>query len=496
MIYMHSVGQAAQVYSERTALAGGGRRSTFRELHDRVGDIAASLTRHGLHAGDRLALLLPNGPEYIELIYACAWLGVAAVPVNTRLSAVEIDRVVADAQPRGLIRHSSLAAPTAAVPWQLVIDRDAWDADGDPAPEPIEDPNATLALIYTSGTTGHAKGVVVTHANMLANVDHIRYWMAVEDGGVYLHAAPMFHILDLPIMFASLASETCQVTIAKFSPRAFCEAVQRERVTRTTLVPTMIELVAEFTALGEYDLTTLQHIAYGGSPMAPALIRRIRATLPQAKLQQGYGLSEAGFLTVLQDQEHIDGRLASCGRPAPGIDVRIVDETGREMATGQSGEIVARGGNVMTGYWNNAEGSARAFRDGYLRTGDVGYRDAEGFFFIRDRIKDMIVTGGENVYSGEVEAVLLEHPAVREAAVFGVPDREWGELVAASVVLHSGQTVSADELIAFGRCTLAHYKVPRVIEFSDRDLPKNAAGKIMKRLLRERFWVQQERAVS
>src|SRR5262245_34599203 len=277
MIHAYALGRGSREYGDRTACIAGDVRLTFRELEQRVGKLAAALRARGLAPGDRLALLLPNGVEYIELIYACAWLGVVAVPLNTRLSVVEIDRVLADAQPRGLIRHSSLPAPTAAVPWQLVIDRGPLDVDDGHVLEPIDDSNATLALIYTSGTTGRPKGVVVTHANMLANVEHVQYWMPAEQGGVYLHAAPMFHILDLPILFASPAFGTCQVTIPKFSPRAFCETVQHERVTRTTLVPTMIALVTDFDALGQYDVTSLEHIAYGGAPMAPALIRRVRA---------------------------------------------------------------------------------------------------------------------------------------------------------------------------------------------------------------------------
>jgi acyl-CoA synthetase (AMP-forming)/AMP-acid ligase II len=487
MIYAHTLGRASREFADRTACVSGAARLTFRELHERAGRIAGALRAHGLTRGDRLALLLPNGIENIELLYACAWLGVAAVPVNTRLSVVEIDRILADAQPSGLIRHSSLPTPTAAVPWQVVLDRDPLSIDDRDPGEPVDDLDAMLALIYTSGTTGHPKGVVVTHANMLANIEHMLFWTPMEDRRVYLHAAPMFHILDLPFMFASPMLGNCQVTIPSFNPRAFCETVEREHVTRSTLVPTMIALLTEFDERDRYDLGSLIAISYGGAPMAPALIRRVRATLPGVKLQQGYGMSEAGFLTVLQDDEHTDARLTSCGRTCPGIDVRVVDDAGRELPVGQSGELVARGGNVMSGYWNNPEETARTFRNGYLRTGDVGYRDEEDFFFILDRIKDMIVTGGENVYSGEVEAVLLEHPAVREAAVFGIPDEKWGELVAASIVLAPGRTVSADDLIAFSRRTLAHYKVPRRIEFSNAALPKNAAGKVLKRLLRDRL---------
>jgi non-ribosomal peptide synthetase component F len=260
VIHKHTLGRANRDYADRTACVSGAVRWTFGELHQRVGKIAAALRAHGLARGDRLALLLPNGVEYIELTYACAWLGVTAVPLNTRLSVVEIDRILVDAEPRGLIRHSSLPTPAVAVPWQVVLDHDSLlgDADG---PEPIDDPDATLALVYTSGTTGHPKGVVVTHANMLANVDHVLYWMPREERWVYLHVAPMFHILDLPFMFASPALGSCQVTIPKFSPRAFCEAVERERVTRTTMVPTMIAVLTEFPAVGQYDLTSLRAIA-------------------------------------------------------------------------------------------------------------------------------------------------------------------------------------------------------------------------------------------
>jgi len=495
MIHTHSLGRAARYYPERTALAAAGRRSTFRELHRRVGAIAASLRQRGFGAGDRLALLLPNEPDYIELVYACAWLGVIAVPLNIRLSTTEIDHILADATPRGLIRHSSLPVPTVPLEWQLVLDQEPLDAQSDSHPEPIYDPEAVLSLVYTSGTTGRPKGVVLTHSNVLENLDHVNYWMAYKEGGVYLHAAPMFHIADFPFMFGSSAFGACQVTIPKFNPRSFCETVERERVSHTVLVPTMINLLAQFPDLGKYDLASLEVIGYGGSAIAPELIRRTREVLPLLRLVQVYGLSETGFLTGLQDHEHTEERLKSCGRPCPGIDLRVVDESGKEVETGRPGELVARGANVMRGYWHNAEETERAFRDGLFRTGDVGCQDAQGYVYILDRVKDMIVTGGENVYSGEVEAVIYEHPAVREAAVFGIPDPQWGELVAACVVLEPGQPLSVEDLIAYCRRSLASYKIPRRVEFSEHELPKGGSGKILKRVLRERFWVQQKRAV-
>jgi long-chain acyl-CoA synthetase len=497
MIHTHSLGRAARYHASATALLSGKARSSFQELHARVASIAASLSRQGFGVGDRLALLLPNEAEYLELIYACAWLGVTVVPLNTRFSATEIDRVLTDASPRGLIRHSSLPSPTLRLGWEKVLDVDPLEiGSGGSAPEPIYDPEALLALIYTSGTTGRPKGVVLTHSAVLANVDHVNYWLPYREGGVYLHAAPLFHIADFPFMFAAPAFGTCQVTIAKFSPQAFCEIVQREHVTRSVLVPTMLNSLTQFAQSADYDLGSLVELGYGGSPIAPELVHRVRQRLPHVKLVQVYGLSETGFLTGLQDHEHTQDRLLSCGRSCPGIDVRVVDDSGRDVDVGLPGELVARGANVMGGYWNSPDQTQLAFRDGMFRTGDIGYQDADGFIYILDRLKDMIVTGGENVYSGEVEAIIYQHPAVHEAAVFGVPDVQWGEIVMACVALKPGATVSADELVAHCRRYLAGYKLPRRIEFTPGELPKGGSGKILKKALRERFWAHQPRAVG
>src|SRR6266566_9841303 len=496
MIHTHSLGRARSYYPERTAFTSGEERSTFRELHDRVGRIAAALTNHGFRKGDRLGLLLPNEREYVELVYACAWLGVIAVPLNTRLSEKEIDHVLVDAAPHGVIRHSSLAAPSIDLPGQLVIDKEPLDLGNDSFPADVYDPDAVFALIYTSGTTGLPKGVALTHANILANVDHVDYWMRYREGGVYLHAAPIFHIADFPFMFASPAFGTCQTTIPKFSPQTFCQTVEREHVTHTVLVPTMINMLTQFEELKNYDLTSLERLGYGGSPIAPELIHRTREVLPNVELTQVYGLSETGFLTGLQNHEHTETRLTSCGRACPGIEVRIVDDAGKEVGVGQTGELVARGANVMRGYWNNPKETNLAFRDGMFRTGDIGYQDADGYFYILDRLKAMIVTGGEKVYCGEVETVIYELPAVREVAVFGIPNPQWGELVMACVVLKPGMVLSANDLTSHCKQFLANYKVPRRVEFSDTELPKSGSGKILKRILRERFWAHEERAVG
>ena len=496
MIHTHSLGRALQYYPEKTALALNGSRLSFRQLHERVGRIAAALSREGFKAGDRLALLLPNEAEYIELIYACAWLGLIVVPLNTRLSEKEIDHVLADATPRGLIRYSSLAAPTVQLPLQRIIDQETFEFKDDALLKPVYDPDAVFALIYTSGTTGLPKGVALTHANIMANMDHVNYWMRYREAGVYLHAAPMFHIADFPFMFASPAFGTCQAAIPKFSPQAFCEIVERERVTHTVVVPTMLNVLTQFEDLKKYDLTSLERLGYGGSPIAPELIHRVRETFPKVQLIQVYGLSETGFLTALQDHEHTEDCLTSCGRTCPGIELRVVDDSGKEVDVGRPGEMIVRGANVMHGYWNNLKETEIAFRDGLFRTGDIGYQDTNGYFYILDRSKDMIVSGGENVYSGEVEAVIYQHPAVLEVAVFGIPDPKWGELVMACVVLKPGQNLEANDLISFCRQYLAGYKIPKKIEFSTNELPKSGSGKILKKNLRERFWAGRVRAVG
>ena len=496
MIYVHSLGRALQFYPGRAALARDGRLLTFRELHTRVESIAGTLTKNGFGVGDRLALLLPNGPDYIELMYACSMLGVIAVPLNTRLSTKEIDRVLEDARPHGIVRHSSFAVPGVQLSWQQVVDEEPLPIRGDSAPRVFYDPEAVLGLIYTSGTTGQPKGVMVTHGNILADIHNFNYWMRYTEGGIYLHAAPIFHIADFPSMFAAPAFGARQITIPKFSAQTFCETVEREQVTHTVLVPTMINLLTQFPEAKKYDLSSLQVLAYGGSPMAPELVHRTRELLPNVKLIQVYGLSETGFLTGLQDQEHTEDKLMSCGRPCPGVDLQVTDTSGKQVEPGQAGELIVRGANVMRGYWNSPEETTKAFRDGFFRTGDIGRQDTPGYFYIMDRLKDMIVTGGENVYSGEVEAVIYGHPAVREVAIFGVPDPQWGELVMASVVLKTGETLTAHELIDFCRRSLASYKLPRRVEFSKTDLPKSSSGKVLKKTLRERFWTQQRRAVS
>jgi long-chain acyl-CoA synthetase len=496
MIYTHSIERAARYYPELVALSVGGKRLSFRELHHRIEQIAVELHRLGFKAGDRLAIHLPNESEYLDLISACSRLGVVVVPINTRYSEHEVDLVLEDANPRGLVRDSSLPKPGVELGWQRVLDEEPFEAAPGACPNVFYDPDAVLALIYTSGTTGRPKGVMLTHANVLANIHNLNYWMTYREGGVYLHVAPIFHIADFPAMFAAPAFGACQIALPHFSPEKFCEEVASNRVTHAVLVPTMMSLLTQFADIKKYDLSSLVLLAYGGSPIAAETIRRTRDILPNTRLVQVYGLSESGYLTGLRDHEHTPERLTSCGRPCPGVEVQVVDETGKTLEAGEHGELVARGANIMRGYLNNEKETSAVFRNGFFQTGDLGYQDAAGYFYIVDRIKDMIVTGGEKVYCGEVESVLYEHPAVLEAAVFGIPDPQWGETVMACVALKPRCTVSEQDLVEFCHDRLSTYKIPHRVELSDTELPKSAAGKILKRVLRERFWGGRQRAIA
>ena len=496
MIYVHSIGRAARYYPDLVALSVRGNRLTFLELHQRIERIAAALHQLGFRAGDRLAVLLPNESEYLVLIYACSRLGVIVVPLNTRYSAQEIDLVLSDAKPRGLVRHSSLPKPGVKIEWERVLDEEPFESSAASCPDMFYDPDAILALIYTSGTTGRPKGVMLTHANVLEDIHHLHYWLNYQEAGVYLHAAPIFHIADFPAIFAAPAFGACQVALPRFGAREFCEAVASERVTHAVLVPTMINRLIQFPEFRQYDFGSLKLLGYGGSPAVPETIRGIRELLPGVKLVQVYGLSETGYLAGLRDTEHTPEHSLSCGRTCPGIEMLAVNSDGRPVGVMERGELVARGASVMRGYWDDGEKSAAAFCNGFFRTGDIGYQDAEGYFYIVDRLKDIIVTGGEKVYGHEVELVICGHEAVREAAVFGIPDQQWGELVTACVVLKPQAKLTAGELERHCRMHLSPYKVPRRIDFSEADLPRNSAGKILKRILRERYWASSQRSVG
>jgi long-chain acyl-CoA synthetase len=501
MLYQQTLARAARFFPHRVAVVDGERRVTYGDLAVRVEQLAGLLTSQGFAAGDRLAFLLPNSLEFVEFTFACCRLGVMAVPLNTRFSAAELDEALSDAEPRGFVRHPALPKPSFTALWQATVGDPALSDCGHTAPEHFHDPQAIFGLFYTSGTTGRAKGVALTHANLLANMLHAQNWCPLRERDVFLHVAPMFHLADFPMILSAASSGVTQVALCRFEPRLLCETIARERVTACVMIPTMINLLTHCPDICQFDLSSLRLLLYGGSPIAPEVIKRTREMLPGCRLAQGYGMTEASpLLTMLSDEDHAGQRMLSCGRPIFGVELAIADEEGNPVPAGTPGEIVARGDNVMRGYWRQPEATRDAFVNGeiggWLRTGDIAYQDEDGFVYHVDRRKDMIVSGGENVYSSEVEAAIYSHPCVKEAAVIGIPDPKWGELVMACVVLKDGAAVTADELVEYCRGRIAGYKAPRRIEFIAGELPKSGTNKILKRQLREPYWRDSGRQVG
>jgi long-chain acyl-CoA synthetase len=497
----------------------GSARFTFQQLDERINRLSSALSGIGIERGDRVAILALNCHRYLECYYAIPQLGAVVVPINYRLPPQEIKYIVDHSGARAVLVDESLAPSIDAVRATLdgvsslilmsdgsregYLSYEDLIAASSPifeAPEIRDD--ELLGLFYTSGTTAEPKGVMLTHGNMLANIAHSDPYTYRQPDDVFLHTAPMFHLADGAAVFANTSNGAAHAYLARFDAGAVLDIIQRERVTTTVLVPTMINFVLHHPRLDSYDLSSLRQITYGASPIAPDLLQRAMKALG-CHFSQGYGLTEASpLLTVLTREDHVISdeksirRLASCGKPVEGVDVRVVKEDGTDAAPGEVGEIIARGPNIMLGYWKRPEDTREAIRDGWLHTGDLATVDEDGYIYLVDRKKDMIVTGGENVYSTEVEAALYAHPSIKEAAVISVPDPDWGEAVHACVVLHDGEQIGAEEIVEFCHERLAGYKVPRSIEFIEGELPKGGTGKILKKQLRDRYWKDQARRVS
>ncbi|HSB10859.1 MAG TPA: long-chain-fatty-acid--CoA ligase [Blastocatellia bacterium] len=503
---------------EKPACICGGTRLTFRQVDERITRLSSSLSKLGVGRGDRVAILSLNCHRFFELYYAVPQLGSIVVPINFRLQPQEIKYIVDHSGSRVVAVDPALVhlietvrpALNGVEHFILMGDerRDGYIASEELASTasgfepPVVNDDELLGLFYTSGTTGEPKGVMLTHKNVLSNIAHSEGVYKYLPSDIYLHAAPMFHLADGAAVFTHTARGATQAFIPRFDAKLVLETVEHERVSLLLLVPTMINFLLQQPDLESYDLSSLRHVTYGASPIAPDLLRRAMSAF-NCSFGQGYGLTEASpLLTVLTQEDHIitdeksERRLASCGRPVEGVDVRVVREDGSDARPGDVGEIIARGPNIMAGYWKRPEDTEDVLRDGWLHTGDLATVDEDGYIYLVDRKKDMIVTGGENVYSTEVEAVLYAHPLVKEAAIIPVPDPDWGEAVHACVALRDGRSATADELVEFCRERLANYKVPRSIEFIDGELPKGGTGKILKKQLRERFWKDQTRRIS
>lgn len=490
--------RALQRHPDKMAIAhlgeAGTRRHTHAQLAQGVARHAAALARRGVRHGDRVALLAPNNDQLVRAILACWWLGVTACPLNIRWSPPELAYALQDSEASLLLADEALL-PVAPVGVTTVLRFAALEQEAVQC-EPLADTrtggDALAAILYTGGTTGRSKGVMLSHAN---------FWTASMTRGAELNnapssvsllVAPLFHVAGLGRLVGQLIVGGSCVTMAQFRPAAVIEAVAEHRISDIIVVPTMLQALLDEPSFTAQRVRSLDRIAFGAAPMPPDLLDRALAAWPHAEFFQAYGLTEtAGAVCINLPVNHrpearAQGLLSSVGRAGLGAEIMVADEAGREMPRGEVGEIVVRGPMVMQGYWRNPEATASAFRDGWFRTGDAGRMRPDGHLFIVDRLKDMIITGGENVYCAEVEAALRAHPQVSQAAVIGVPDARWGEAVHAVVVLAEASATTADELRAWCRERLAGYKCPRGISFL-RELPLSAAGKVLKNVLREQL---------
>ncbi|MHA7833819.1 MAG: long-chain-fatty-acid--CoA ligase [Algiphilus sp.] len=497
--------RAVQTRVQARATLCGDREQTWESLEARVARLAAALRALGVAEGDRVAILALNSDRYLEVIYAVAWAGAVANPVNIRMAPAEIAYTLEDSDAQVLFIDATFApmlpALRAAAPSlaQVVYTDDVDPPEGCHAYEAliaaharIEDAevggDALAGLFYTGGTTGKPKGVMLSHDNIMFNTLNGLPALDYDPSAVYLHAAPMFHLADMSNTHCVTVVGGTHAIIPRFDVDALLAMIARAGVTHTTLVPTMINLLLQSVAIAEHDLSSLRRLLYGASPMPEALLLRAMQALPNARFTQGYGQTEAApIISFLPPEWHYAGspKLTSAGRPAYGVEAAIKDDSGVEVARGTVGEICARGNNVMQGYWKRPEQTADTLREGWLHTGDLGYMDDDGFIFVVDRVKDMIITGGENVFSVEVEGALYQHPAVQEAAVIGLPSAQWGERVHAVVVLKSGAQASVEEIQQHCRGLIAGYKVPHSVEFRTESLPVSGAGKVLKTELRK-----------
>ncbi len=495
----------------------GNRRRTWADLAERVARIAGGLRALGLEEGDRVAMLALNSDRYLEYFYAVSWAGCVFVPINTRLAPPEFVHWLSDSGSRALIVDDAFAKIVPELTPHLPgLERLVFAGEGETPSgmtgyealaahggvEPSARGGDDLAgLFYTGGTTGVSKGVMLSHGNLVHDsmVAAVHYEMPEEP--VYLHAAPMFHLADGAATFAVTLAGGAHAYVPSFAPDAVLDRIEADRVTNVTLVPAMVNMMTAAPGAAERDLSSVRLIAYGASPMPEAVLKRAMEMMPNARFMQAYGQTEcAPILTVLPPDRHVfegplAGKAGSVGRPVINMDVRVLDEDGEECPRGTVGEICARGPNVMLGYWNRPEQTKEVSRHGWHHTGDGGYMDEDGYIFIVDRLKDMIISGGENVYSAEVENALYKHPDVAECAVIGVPDDRWGERVHAVVRLKAGATPDEAALSEHCKALIAGYKRPRSFEFRTEPLPLSGAGKILKNELRKPWWEGQAKGV-
>ncbi|EJM24788.1 acyl-CoA synthetase (AMP-forming)/AMP-acid ligase II [Pseudomonas sp. GM21] len=511
-----------QQHPDATAIRYQGDGVTFAQLGDRVARLAGALQALGVASDERVAMLSLNSQRFIEYYLAVPWADAVLNPVNIRWSAAEIVYSLDDSQTSVLIVDDTFLAlaekiGSTAKTLRLMI----YAGDGEtPAGmlnyeslianhAPVEDArrggDSLLGLFYTGGTTGFPKGVMLSHNNIGFSALAVLGQALFGPHTVYLHAMPMFHLADLAAMVALFISGGTHVVLPAFKPREALELISGEQASDTLLAPTMIQMLLDAReadpAVAVLDLSPLREITYGASVISPALLDRARRAFSAADFQQGYGMTEMSpSISLLAPEHHSEahqrsGKMYSAGLPINCVEVRIVDSEDREVPRGTVGEVVARGPNVMLGYWNKPEATAETLRGGWMHTGDGGYMDEDGFIYICDRLKDMIVSGGENIFTAEVESAIASHPAVAQCAVIGIPCDKWGESVHAVIVCRAESCISEHEIISHCRERIASYKVPRSVELRDT-LPLSSVGKVLKTELRKPFWENRSRHIA
>ena len=513
-----TLNKALELYPQRVGVIGGDRAFTYAEIGDRVRGLARFFQARGIQPGDRISILEVNSHAYLETYYAAAGIGAILNPLNYRLAPREIAYILNDSGTRWLVaapRFASLVkgildedTPLAGIIWIGDMPYDstgvaffsfeaAIKSHGGHFEPLAVDENDVAHLYYTSGTTGHPKGVMLTHKNVCLHALGTIAELKLADTDVWGHIAPMFHLADAWATFAITWVGGKHVMVGQFEPEAVMETIAQQGITLSNMIPTMLNLMIKHPRVAEFDYSSLRVILSGGAPIAPQVVKSIIEAFGCDYIQT-YGMTETSpYLTFSILKEHLrelppEEQLkykSRTGRPFIGVDLKVVDEAGAPIKADdqQVGEIWVRGDTVTPGYWNLPQETKNAFTNGWLHTGDLAVVDAEGYVNIVDRRKDMIVTGGENVYSTEVENVLYMHPKVLEAAVFGVPDEKWGEAVTAAVVLRENETATEKEIIQFCRKYQAAYKAPKTIIFLD-ELPKTGSGKITKKALRDPYW--------
>jgi acyl-CoA synthetase (AMP-forming)/AMP-acid ligase II len=493
-----------------------GRQYSWSRLQHRVACLAGALRDFGLGEGDRVGILSLNSDRYYESVFAIPWAGYCMVPLNTRWALPENNYAVSDSGTRVLLFDDAFTEQAGQLLQEIeALQAAVYMGDGEcpdwaqsyeelvAANEPVlasaRGGDEMAGIFYTGGTTGFPKGVMQSHHAIWASAMGALPNFEMDREDAYLHVAPMFHMADFA---GSMGLTLCcgtNVILESFDPGQVLRTFAEEKITHVLLVPAMIKMVLNHPDAATADLSSLKNIIYGASPMPAATLEQCMSVWPGVGLVQAYGQTElAPVATMLSAGDHLEGgeKLKSAGRPTAVNDIRIVDEEGNTCAEGVSGEIAARGPNTMIGYWNKPEETAKAMSDGWVLTGDAGYFDDQGYLFIVDRVKDMVVTGGENVFTTEVENAVISHAAVQDVAVIGIPHAEWGEAVHAIVILHAGKSVTEEELIVHCRELIAGYKLPKGVTFREEPLPLSGAGKVLKTELRKPFWEGLDRQVN